>query len=63
MSGGVARTLSIAIYDSVQSFDMPTASGYSLALLIISLLALVMVRLNHNPSLRSSQSPGSQRSR
>ena len=41
---GNTRTLSIAIYDSVQSFDMHTAGLYSLALLIVSLLALVVVR-------------------
>lgn len=41
---GSTRTLSIAIYDSVQSFDMLTAGYYSLALLVFSLLALVVVR-------------------
>ena len=41
---GDTRTVSIAIYDSVQSFDMHTAGLYSLALLVVSLLALVVVR-------------------
>lgn len=41
---GSTRTLSIAIYDSVQSFDMSTAAWYSLALLVSSLGALVIVR-------------------
>lgn len=43
---GSTRTLSIAIYDSVQSFDMRTAGLYSLALLVFSLLALAVVRSN-----------------
>ena len=43
---GSTRTLSIAIYDSVQSFDMHTAGLYSLALLVFSLLALAVVRTN-----------------
>lgn len=43
---GSTRTLSIAIYDSVQSFDMHTAGLYSLALLVFSLLALAIVRSN-----------------
>lgn len=43
---GSTRTLSIAIYDSVQSFDMHTAGIYSLALLVFSLLALAVVRSN-----------------
>jgi len=43
---GSTRTLSIAIYDSVQSFDMHTAGLYSLALLVFSLLALAVVRSN-----------------
>ncbi len=41
---GVTRTVSIAIYDSVQAFDMQTAGWYSLSLLAFSLLALLMVR-------------------
>lgn len=41
---GVTRTLSIAIYDSVQAFDMQTAGWYSLSLLLFSLAALVIVR-------------------
>lgn len=43
---GSTRTISIAIYDSVQSFDMRTAGFYSLALLVFSLLALAVVRSN-----------------
>lgn len=46
---GSTRTVSIAIYDSVQSFDMQTASLYSLALLGLSLAALVIVRLSSRP--------------
>ncbi len=42
---GETRTLSIAIYDSVQAFDMPAASGMTVALLIFSILALVIVRV------------------
>jgi molybdate transport system permease protein len=41
---GVTRTVSIAIYDSVQSFDMHTAGWYILTLLIFSLFALLAVR-------------------
>lgn len=41
---GVTRTVSIAIYDSVQAFDMQTAGWYSISLLLFSLLALVIVR-------------------
>lgn len=41
---GSTRTISIAIYDSVQAFDMQTAGLYSLALLIFSLVALAVVR-------------------
>ncbi|MFK7861223.1 MAG: molybdate ABC transporter permease subunit [Granulosicoccus sp.] len=51
---GSTRTISIAIYDSVQSFDMKTAGLYSLALLAFSLLALAVVR--YNPGLRRSNS-------
>ncbi len=43
---GSTRTISIAIYDSVQSFDMTTAGLYSLALLVFSLIALAVVRSN-----------------
>ncbi|NND91938.1 MAG: molybdate ABC transporter permease subunit [Granulosicoccus sp.] len=46
---GVTRTVSIAIYDSVQAFDMQTAGWYSFSLLSFSLLALVIVR-NSNPA-------------
>ncbi len=41
---GVTRTVSIAIYDSVQAFDMQTAGWYSISLLLFSLLALLIVR-------------------
>ncbi len=41
---GVTRTVSIAIYDSVQAFDMQTAGWYSISLLAFSLLALLVVR-------------------
>lgn len=41
---GQTRTISIAIYDSVQSFDMRSAGTYSLALLVFSLMALALVR-------------------
>ena len=41
---GRTRTLSIAIYDSVQSFDMKTAGLYSLALVVFSVLTLVTLR-------------------
>ncbi|ASJ72563.1 molybdate ABC transporter permease subunit [Granulosicoccus antarcticus] len=41
---GVTRTVSIAIYDSVQAFDMQTAGWYSLILVAFSLLALLVVR-------------------
>ena len=43
---GSTRTLSIAIYDSVQGFDMQTAGRYSLMLLIFSMLSLVAMRLS-----------------
>jgi len=42
---GETRTLSIAIYDSVQSFDMSSASAMTLGLLLFSVAALVIVRL------------------
>jgi molybdate transport system permease protein len=41
---GVTRTVSIAIYDSVQAFDMQSAGWYSLSLLLFSLMALIVVR-------------------
>lgn len=44
---GSTRTVSIAIYDHVQAFDMQSAGWYSLALLIFSLAALVIVRINN----------------
>lgn len=43
---GSTRTLSIAIYDSVQGFDMQTAGRYSLLLLVFSMLSLVAMRLS-----------------
>jgi len=42
---GVTRTLSIAIYDDVQSFDMGAAALSSFALVGFSLIALVAVRV------------------
>ncbi len=42
---GSTRTVSIAIYDHVQAFDMQQAGWYSLALLLFSLIALVVVRI------------------
>jgi len=41
---GETRTLSIAIYDSVQAFDMKTASWMTATLLFISVLALIILR-------------------
>jgi molybdate transport system permease protein len=40
---GETRTLSIAIYDRVQAFDMGGAHAMALALVAVSLLALVLV--------------------
>lgn len=59
---GTTRTVSIAIYDSVQSFDMNTAGLYSLALLLLSLVALLIVRLNSAPQKSSRSQPGINRS-
>ncbi|MCL4137780.1 UNVERIFIED_CONTAM: hypothetical protein GTU68_046033 [Idotea baltica] len=42
---GETRTLSIAIYDSVQAFDMTAASAMTAGLLTFSLIALVVVRI------------------
>ena len=42
---GETRTLSIAIYDSVQAFDMRTAGMLTAGLIIFSLLALTVVRV------------------
>jgi len=42
---GETRTLSIAIYDSVQAFDMQSASIMTASLLLFSLLALFVVRV------------------
>ena len=52
---GQTRTVSIAIYDSVQSFDMKSAGLYSLALLLVSLVALVVVRSNAGNVMRARQ--------
>lgn len=41
---GATRTISIAIYDSVQSFDMRSAGWYSITLVVVSLIALGAVR-------------------
>ena len=43
---GVTRTVSIAIYDHVQAFEMQTAGWFSLSLVVISLLALLIVRIS-----------------
>jgi molybdate transport system permease protein len=40
---GETRTLSVAIYDRVQAFDMAGAHGMALALVLFSLLALALV--------------------
>lgn len=40
---GRTRTVSIAIYDSVQAFDYATAARTSLALLVFSLLVLIAI--------------------
>lgn len=42
---GVTRTLSISIYDDVQSFDMRAAGLSSIALVAFSLVTLVVVRM------------------
>lgn len=42
---GETRTLSIAIYDSVQAFDMRTAGTLTVGLIAFSLLALTVVRI------------------
>lgn len=42
---GETRTVSIAIYDSVQAFDMHTAGMLTAGLIIFSLLALTVVRV------------------
>lgn len=49
---GSTRTVSIAIYDHVQAFDMQSAGWYSLALLVLSLAALLVVRLNSQNKTR-----------
>lgn len=48
---GSTRTVSIAIYDHVQAFNMTSAGLYSLALLVFSLLALVVVRISSQPAI------------
>ena len=40
---GETRTLSVAIYDRVQSFDMASAHSMSLTLVLVSVLALALV--------------------
>lgn len=42
---GETRTLSIAIYDQVQAFNMQAAGAMTLGLLVFSLCALALVRL------------------
>lgn len=42
---GETRTLSIAIYDSVQAFDMASAGIMTIGLLVFSIAALVIVRI------------------
>lgn len=42
---GETRTLSIAIYDSVQAFDMKSAGIMTAGLLLFSIVALVIVRI------------------
>ena len=54
---GHTRTVSIAIYDSVQSFDMKSAGLYSLALMLFSLIALVVVRSNAGGTSRVRHVP------
>lgn len=52
---GSTRTVSIAIYDAVQSFEPTRASRYSLALLVLSLACLALVRFG---ARRGSAGPG-----
>jgi molybdate transport system permease protein len=40
---GETRTLSIAIYDRVQAFDMQAAHAMALALVVCSLVAVALV--------------------
>jgi len=42
---GETRTLSIAIYDSVQAFEMGAAGAMTLGLLLFSIVALLVVRI------------------
>jgi len=51
---GVTRTLSIAIYDDVQAFDMRAAGASSLALVVFSMLALAAVRFATARSIKSA---------
>ncbi len=50
---GRTRTVSIAIYDHVQAFDMLSAGWYSAALLVFSLAALMVVRMSAQKSKRT----------
>lgn len=50
---GSTRTVSIAIYDHVQAFDMHSAGLYSLALLTISMIALLIVRINTRSTVKT----------
>lgn len=47
---GITRTVSIAIYDHVQAFEMQLAGWFSLSLVLFSLLALLLVRLTGHRS-------------
>ena len=53
---GETRTVSIAIYDDVQSFDMRAAGLSSLALVAFSLVALAAVRLSAARGERAARS-------
>jgi len=57
---GSTRTVSIAIYDHVQSFDMQSAGWYSAALLVFSLLALALVRATSGSSSLTNTSAAPQ---
>ena len=52
---GITRTVSIAIYDHVQAFEMQSAGWFSLSLVVFSLCALLVVRISGHNSLRSKQ--------
>jgi molybdate transport system permease protein len=51
---GETRTLSIAIYDRVQAFDMVGAHTMALALVGVSLVALALVFINDRSSQRAA---------